>query len=191
MRALIFAALLGLTLIFSLASAVFGVFIMFSSITNSSADLMQGFTIFCLGTILFFVTSIAYIVTKILTNTDVLTDVLTKMLLREQNNAQPVNPFQALFGHGGMGTIKVAGVDENGNITPMGESQFNSTEDLLKQRNDILAKAFGWKPETSKKKFEDMTMTELESEEKKAVDGQQFELAAALRDLIEQRKKES
>ena len=195
MRAIFFAALLALLILFAAVSALFGGGIMVNALYTSGPNFMQGFQIFCLGSILFLIAVTSYIVTKILTNTEFLAEVLTKMVAKEINKAEGnINPLQAMFGQmgnmpPGMGTFKVARMDEDGNITPIGESKFSTPEELMKHRHEILAKAFGYKPENVKKKFEDMTLAELESEEKKAVDGQQFELAAALRDLIEERKK--
>lgn len=194
MRAIFFAAFLALLILFAAASAIFGAGIMINDLYTSGSNFMQGFQIFCLGSILFLVAVTSYIITKVLNNTEILADALAKIVANEINKSmENINPLQALFGQmgnmpPGMGTIKVARMDEDGNITPMGESNFSS-EELMKHRNEILAKAFGYKPENVKKKFEDMTLDELQSEEKKAVDGQQFELAAALRDLIEERKK--
>jgi hypothetical protein len=111
------------------------------------------------------------------------------------------NPLHQLFQNLGMGggefpgmpgmsgSIKMSSIDEEGNITPLGEKEFSSPEEFLKYRNEILQKAFGKKPGSTKKKFEEMTVSELEAEEKKAIETQDFELAAAVRDLIKEKKK--
>lgn len=154
---------------------------------------MHGFTVFTLSAILFFASTTAYIVTKILTNTDILADSMVKFLEHEMDKEDSgVNPLQALFGKMGLpgmgaGSIKMARMDEDGNITPLGEKSFSSPEELIKHRDELLAKAFGSKPD--KKKIQDMSLEELQAEEIKAVGAQDFELAAAIRDLMEEKKK--
>ena len=82
------------------------------------------------------------------------------------------------------GSITIAKVGEDGSITPIERREFNSPEELDKIRRDLLNKAFKGKD----KKLEDMTIQELEVEREKAVDAQEFELAVAIRDLIEHKK---
>jgi hypothetical protein len=191
----IFAALtLALIVLFSGISAIFGIGIMAYDLYSGGDEFMRGFTIFCMGATLFFAATVAFIVTKILTNTDVIATSMVKFFEHEiEKEETKINPMQAFFGRMGLpemgnGSIKIATLDEDGNITPVGEKTFTSHEEMIKHRDELLANAFGYKPEKAKTKFEDMTLAELESEEKKAVDGQQFELAAAIRDLMNEKK---
>lgn len=82
------------------------------------------------------------------------------------------------------GSITIAKVGEDGSITPIERREFNSSDELDAIRKELLNKAFGNK----EKKLEDMTIEELETEREKAVDAQEFELATAIRDLINQKQ---
>jgi len=189
MRAIVLAFLV----LFSAVATLCGAVIMVYDLYSGGSNFMQGFTIFCLSSILLLVSIISYIVTKTLSNTEVLSEVLATFVANELKKESSANPLQGIFGNmfGGPGmppnitTIKMGKMNEDGSITPLGES---STEDFIKNRDSILAKAFGFKGPEAQKKFEDMNLDELKVEEKKAVDSQQFELAAALRDLISEKE---
>jgi hypothetical protein len=197
MKTLAFAITLLLTVVFSIISAAVGLGIMAYDLYSGGSQFMHGFTVFSLGAILFFVSTTAYIATKILTNTDILADSMIKFFEHEMGKEEAglgMNPLQALFGKMGMGlpgmgagSIKMARMDEDGNITPLGEKTFSSHEELIKHRDELLQKAFGAKP--GKKDIKEMSLEELEVERQQAVDSQKFELAAAIRDLIEEKKK--
>lgn len=199
MKTLLFALTLALIMTFAAVSSICGIGIMVYDVYSSGNNFMQGFTIFSLGSILFLVGITSYIVTKILTNTEILADVMTKFVeneLRKEEN--PINPMESIFGNmfksnlpglPGQITVKTAHLDKNGNLIETGEEKFSSTKDFINHRNEILARAFGSTQEQHKKKFEDMDLEELRNEEKNAVDAQSFELAAALRDLINEKEK--
>lgn len=196
MKTILFAISLALLVLFSAISAFVGAGIMIYDLYSGGSNFMQGFNIFCLGSILFLVSVTSYMITKTLTNTEILADVMSKYIANEMAKEMKVNinPLQQLFGGGfppgmnmGTGSIKLSSIDKDGNITPLGEREFNNPEELLKYRNEILNKAFGAKP--GKKQIQDMSTEELKEEEKKAVDNQQFELAAAIRDVLNRRLK--
>lgn len=193
MKSLVFALTLALVVIFSFISSLVGIGIMIYDLYSGGSQFMHGFTVFSLSAILFFAATTAYIVTKILNNTDILADSMVKFLEHEMDKEVPViNPIDALFGKMGLpgmgaGSIKMASMDEDGNITPLGEKTFNSHEEMVKHRDELLSKAFGFK--SDKKKIQDMSLEELQTEEIKAVDAQDFELAAAIRNLIQSKAK--
>jgi hypothetical protein len=188
MKSILFALTLALVILFAGISAMFGIGIMIYNLYSSGPNFMQGFTVFCLGATLFFSGTVAYIVTKILTNTDILADSLVKLIEHQEQHSGPqMNPLQALFqkfgmqGMGGPGIIKTSLINEDGTITPLEEKKFSSN----KERDDIIFRAFNSKP--GKKNIQDMTIQELKDEEKKAVESQNFELAAAIRDLMNEK----
>ena len=196
MKSVFFSMLLALLILFLAISAVAGLGMMVVDFYTGGGKMMQGFEVFTLGAILFFVCSTAYIVTKILASTEVIVDTLTKFVEHEISKTK-INPLQSLFGglgsmaFPGQTTIKIGSIDEDGNITPLDETKFSSKDDFIKYRNSILSEAFGQKPADIKKKLEDMTIEELKEEEKKAVDKQNFELAAAIINIIEEKKKKN
>jgi hypothetical protein len=202
MKTLFFAASLALLVLFSFVGIIVGAGTMIYDLYSSGPNFMQGFTIFSLSSILFLVSVTAFIATKILTNTEIMADVMAKFVAHEMKKemsggGNPLQQFLQNLGMGGgfpgmpniSGSIKMASVDEDGNITPLGEKEFKNPEEFLKYRNEILQKAFGKNPTKTKKKFEEMSIQELESEEQKAIDSQNFELAAAVRDLIKEKRK--
>lgn len=177
-------------LLCTIAGTITGVGIMIYDLLSGGDNFMQGFTVFSLSATLLLVTVIAYMVSKLMTASQKIADVLEKTLQDEMNHEHPstFNPLEAFFRMGafpGQGTIKMATIDENGNFIPLGEKQFSSHEELIKHRNDILSKSF----QNAPKKLEDMTNEELKQEEKKAVDSQNFELAACIVNLIQERTK--
>jgi len=195
MKSIFFAIMMALIILFSGITALAGVGMMVIDIATSGHNLIKGFEVFSLSMILLFVTITSYITTKILTGTDVLVDVMTRFLDNEisKSNKNPINnSIQSLFSNlGGLGgfqgttSIQIGKMDEDGNITPMDEQTFHSTEEFMKHRDEILAKAF----KNNSKKLEDMTINELREEEKKAVNMQNFELAASIVNLINEKSK--
>jgi hypothetical protein len=193
MKSLVFAITLAFVVLFSAVSTLVGASIMVYNLYTGGPGFMHGFEVFCLSAILFFTSTTAYIATKILTNTDVIADSMIKFFEHEMRKEEVgMNPLQALFGKMGLpgmgaGSIKMARMDEDGNITPLGEKTVSSPEELIKHRDELLFKAFGAKP--GKKDIKEMSLEELEIERQQAVDSQKFELAAAIRDLIEEKKR--
>lgn len=191
----IFAALtLGFVLLASLVASVTGVVIMIADLINHTDNFFQGFITFSLGTILFFVTIAAYQQVQILNNTKIIAQALAEYMEHQMKMSSmgQSNPFASLF-NGGFpmsGTMKMARIDESGNIVPFMEKNFNSPEEFLKYRNELLSKAFGYKPEETEKKLEELSVDELKQKEKEASDNQNFELAAAIRDLIAKKNKQ-
>lgn len=192
MKKLISSIILGSILMFSVVVAVMGALLMTDSFFNHGASGMKGFQMFCLGTILFVVILSGYMLSRILSYTEVIVDTLTTLVehtLNKAQTSQSLNPLQALFGNLGLpgsGTIKMATLDEDGKVVPFMEKEFNNHEEFIKHRDELLSKAFSG---NNKKKVEDMTLEELQEEEKKAVSIQNFELAACIRDAINEKTK--
>lgn len=193
MKAIIFALTLGVIIIFSAICSVTGAGIMIYDLIVPGPNFMMGFNIFCMSTILFFVAITAYMVTKLLTSTELIADVLTSLieneLAKEQKNT---NPFQAMLnnlGLPGSGSVKVARIDKDGTITPLTEGNFSNADEMVKQRDEILTRFFGATP--GKKDIKNMTLEELQEEEKAAVAAQNFELAAAIRDVMKNKNSNS
>lgn len=191
------SAALGITFLIlcSVIGIITGFGMMIYDIFVSHTGLGQDFMIFAISTTMFLTTVVAYIATKILARTDALTEVIIKYfqneMLKEAKQHMPSgNPFSPLMnlfqgqGFPGPGTVSISSMDENGNIIPLGEKTFSSHEELIKHRNEILQKHFG----SVNKDLKDMSIEELHIEEKKAVAAQDFELAASIVNLIEEKK---
>lgn len=198
MRTLFFAASLAV-LVF--ASAITSLISFGSIIVNfyQGEPVMNSFQVFALSTILFLVSVISYIVTKTLTNTELMAKVLAEQLERqlekemEENSKRMGGPnilsslLGGMMGGPGQTSVSITAFDKNGNAISMGDKTFDNPEELIKYRDEILEKYFGKKP-AGKKEMKDMTVEELKAEEKKAVDNQDFELAAAIKSLIDEKK---
>lgn len=188
-------------LLFAFIAEIAGVYIMVHDVITGGNEFMKGFTLFSLGTLIFICTSIAYLVTKTIANTEkianALADLIDHTLDKEAQAAggfkMPGNPLMDLFKkfpgmNMGSTTINVSSIDEEGNISPMMTKTFDNPEDFLKHRDEIFAKAFGTQPKDAKKKIDDMSIEELQEKEKEAADAEKWELAAAYRDAIDRKK---
>lgn len=197
MRTLFFAGFLAILV---LATAITSLISLGSIAINfyQGQPLMDSFQVFALSTLLFLVAVVSYIVTKTLTNTELIAKVLAEQLERElerdemqQRRMGGPNILSSLLGGmmGGPGqtSVSITAFDKNGNAINMGDKTFDNPEDLIKYRNEVLEKYFGKKP-AGKKEMKDMTLEELKAEEKKAVDNQDFELAASIKSLIDEKK---
>jgi hypothetical protein len=176
MKLVMYALGLALLILLSAAGAVVGLGLMIYSLLTDKTSFLQAFEVFSLSSILFLVCIASYMIAKILTNTEVLSQVMAKFIQNEMTKS--INPLAGLFGGMGLGMPKIITLDE---------SQFSSPEEFHKHRDEILGKVFGNKA----KNLNDLTIDELKLEEKKAVDNQDFELAAAIISLIEEKKKGS
>jgi len=171
MKTIFFSLLLALVILFSGISAIAGASLMTYDLYSGGPNFMHGFEIFCFGSILFFTASTAYIATKILAGTDTLVDVMTSYFNNEikQQQQNNENPLQNLLGGlknipGVETTIKIAKMDEDGNITPINDEDNNFPEDFMKNHNEMVSKLLGdfsGKSPKKKKKLEDMTIDEL------------------------------
>lgn len=164
MKSIFFALSLGLIMLFSVLSSVFGLGIMLVDLYNSGENFMQGFTVFFLGTICFFVCTVAYICTKISASLEIISDSLIR------------NQFESLKDMFSTPTqnqphIQVTNIEDGA-----------LSEELMK----VL---FGGKVKSPKKELADMTLEELEIEKNKAIDSQDFEKCAYIRELIEDKTK--
>lgn len=180
-------------ILFSAGTALVGIGKMILSLIQETS-VLPGLELFFLGSILFTVTLIAYTAVKILNNTDIIATSLTQVL-ESMDGPERINPLEQLFGGGGFpggfpmgsGTMRIARMDKDGTIHNIGEREFNSHEEFLKYRDELINKARG--ESSGKKPVSEMTLEELESERIAAEAKQDFELCAALRNAIEEKKK--
>lgn len=182
-------------ILFSAVTAIAGAVMMTTTLFTGNGQFIQGLEVFFLGSISFTATLIAYVSTKVLRNTDIIADALTDVLEdMDKKSSHPLaNLFGGLGGHGGFpppfptsGTMRMARMDKEGNIIPMGEKDFNNPEEFLKFRDELINNAMN---KSGKKPVNEMSMEELENEREAAEKKQDFELAAALRDAINEKKK--
>lgn len=166
-KSIFFALSLALIMLSSAIAGLTGIFIMGVDLYTGGDNFMHGFTVFSLGTILFFVCTTAYIATKVLTNTEVLANTMTKYIEYEIGKQTVANPFQ-MFGQFSGSTMEIININRPGSM------------------EDMLGNIFGHRPEV--KTMDQMSVDELKTEEKKAVDSQDFERAATIRELIEAKK---
>jgi hypothetical protein len=198
MKALLSIAIYGTLVLFSASMSVYGIYSMISDAFNNG-DIGRGFLFFSLGTILIGVAAILYTLGAVLENLKSINTSLIPMILQGQGGGQPKNPFEDLMNqiknqvdrNTGIpkdfplsGSMTIAKMNEDGTITPLEKREFSSPEEMRQFRDEMLNKAFANK----NKKLEDMSVQELEAERVKAVDEQDFELAAAIRDLINQKE---
>jgi len=190
--------------LFFFGATVYGIYRMiYDGIAGD--DMARGFMFCSLGFIATTGLIILYSIGAMLENLKILNEKMIALIMSHNGNANKDGTRNPLFdllsqlkqnmGEDGAmeldeddlplsGSITIAKVGEDGSITPIERREFNSPEELDKIRRDLLNKAFKGKD----KKLEDMTIQELEVEREKAVDAQEFELAVAIRDLIEHKK---
>lgn len=198
MKALLSIAIYGTLILFSASMAGYGIYTMISDLFNGG-DIGRGFLFFSLGTIIIGVSAILYTLGAVLENLKNINTSLIPMILQGQGgNNKPANPFEDLLNQIKSqvgrnpdmpdfplsGSMTIAKMNEDGTITPLEKREFSSPEEMRQFRDEMLKKAFANK----NKKLEDMSVQELESERVKAVEAQDFELAAAIRDLINQQE---
>ncbi len=188
-----------LVVLLSGATAVSGMFMMISSLVTGHEGFLQGLQLFFLGFIAFTATAIAYSAMKILKNTDIIANALADTLEEMGRQKFNSNPLNNLFGGGmgipgfpdmpTMGTIRMAKMDKDGNITPIGEKEFKTHEEFLKYRDDLINNAIQGKD--GKKTVSEMSLEELEAELVTALGEQDYDLCAAIRDAIKDKKAQS
>ena len=200
MRTLLSIAIYGTLILFSAYMSGYGVYTMVNDISNGG-DIGRGFMFFSLGLMVIGVAAILYTIGAVLDNLKRLNENIIPMLMQAQGmgGAKQPNPFadfiNHLKNHQGhdnddmpdfplSGSMTIAKMNEDGSYTPLEKREFNSPEEMRKFRDEMLKKAFS----KNEKKLEDMSVQELEVERVKAVDAQDFELAAAIRDLINQKE---
>lgn len=167
MKQLISGLILTLIILSSALTAIVGLAIMGYDLYADGSNFHYGFNVFSLGAILFFVSLTTYISSKILANTNLIAETMLKLLENEISKSKPMSPLQMLFG---------------GGFPPMGATIVS----LNSERDELITKEFGDK--AIKKDIHQMTLEELEAEEQIAVSTQKFELAAAIRDLMNEKK---
>ena len=157
MKAILFALTLGVIIIFSAICSLTGAGIMIHDLIVPGPNFMMGFNIFCLSTILFFVTITSYIVTKVLTTSELMADVLTSLveneLAKSQKNSNPIQTMLNNMGFSGPGSgtsVQIARIEKDGTVTPI------TDDNIIKKRDEILNQFFGAKP--GKKDIKDMTL---------------------------------
>lgn len=168
MKSLIPVFSLAFLIFSSLASAVVGIVIMVLDLYTGGDNFMQGFTTFCLGSILFFVCVIAYICTKINDKLSTVVDSMVNFFDYEINKNKPSSIISNMFT--GFGSkppeIKIMGSENN-------------------EEADKLIKLIFGDNKIVKKKLDEMNIIELETEKRKAIDAQEYEVAAQIRQLID------
>lgn len=172
MKSLIPVISLAFIIFSSALASIFGIGIMVMDLYTGGDDFMQGFTTFCLGTILFFVCVIAYICTKINDKLSVVADSMINFFDFEiSKGASPAVLSNLFSGFTGQpAEIKIMGSEQN------------------EEADKLIKLLFGQNVKT-KKTLEQMNATELEAEKAKAVDVQDFETAAKIQVLIDALKK--
>lgn len=177
-----------LTLTSSIVGTIVGLLMMTYQLYTGKYEFLPAYTTMVISLVLFIVTVIAYMITKVMTSTEIIAESLIKLVELESDNA-PQNSLDALFGGlmSGPGTIQVSHINEDGKMTPFEEKQFSTPEEFINYRNELVVKALS--KDGGKKRLEDMSIDELKNEEKKAVDSQDFETAAAILSLIEEKKR--
>jgi len=179
-----------LLLLFSAGAAIAGLVMMTTTLITGAGSFMQGMETFFLGSISLCATLIGYTSMKILRNTDIIADALEDTLNALDDQQRSRNPLASLLGglggFPGMGTMRMAQVNKDGTITPIGEKEFNNHDEFLKFRDELINNAMN---KNGKKSVTEMTLEELENERETAEKAQDFELAAALRDAIAEKKK--
>lgn len=195
MRTLLSIAIYGTLILFSAYMSGYGVYTMIHDITNGG-DIGRGFMFFSLGLIIIGMSAILYSIGAIVDNLKRLNEMILPLILQSKEEEEEENPFAKILQHiknsrGGdmpdfplSGSMTIAKMNEDGSYTPLEKREFNSPEEMRQFRDEMLKKAFS----KNEKKLEDMSVQELEVERVKAVDAQDFELAAAIRDLINQKE---
>ena len=125
-----------------------------------------------------------FILTKVLKYSELTSSTLSNLIeytLNRDTQAPPSNSIDSFLG-GDSGIIKMARLEEDGTITPLGEKEFNSTEDFMSK---IMSRAL---TPIEPRKIEDMSVEELNAEIIKALASQNYEDAAKYRDAIKNKK---
>ncbi len=180
MKNIFFALILFAVILFSGIAAITGASIMVYNLYSSGPNIMTGFIIFCLGSILFLATVIAYSLSKLITNNELLTDTMIKFVEHEIDKIQ-VPPPNAFGPNGGIPFPFDTRTITFNTDSVSGDS--GNTGNLM----DIF---FGSMKPPVEKKLEDMTIEELEAEKNIAVKAQQYTKAAEIRDLIQKKEKD-
>lgn len=203
MKSLFTTALFGITILVGAVSAIFGVYTMISDISDGG-ELIKGYMYFSLGIILALSMLTIYAIGALTDAVKILGDLMFKQTKKDmiQNmfgggmggspqDGKGEHPLAQLLkriaedtrnGEFGNGKIKITRMDKDGNMHSLGEREFKSHEDLIRFRDEVLSGAFGKDVD-----LKDMTVEQLQQEEIKAVDKQDFELAASIRDLINEK----
>ena len=176
------ASLFIITIIFlSAGAALFGLSTMIYNL-YSGTNLLTGFIVFSLGSILFALLSIAYMISKILTSTAVTVDILENIfknkIEKDLNNKNTLSDLFNKFG-ANITEIKIAKIDEEGNLSSVENQNIPGLVELIKELNN---------GPIGEIKLEDMNIEELNYELKKDLDKQSYERAAKIRDLIQEKK---
>jgi hypothetical protein len=206
MRSLFTTALFGITVIVGAVFALFGVYTMIADVSQGG-ELIKGFMYFSLGIILTLSMLTIYAISALTDAVKILGDLMFKQTKKDMisnmfGGGNPLggspqggsgeHPLAQLFkkiaedsqrGEFGNGRIKITRMDKDGNMHSLGEREFKSHEDLIKFRDEVLSGAFGKDVD-----LKDMTIEQLQKEELKAVEKQDFELAASIRDLISEKE---
>lgn len=197
MKSLFSTVMFGITIILGAISAIFGIYKMIADVSHGG-ELINGYMYFSLGVILCLSMLTIYSIGALTEAVKILGDLMFKQAQKSmvsnlfgggapQDNSGE-HPLTQLFkkiaedsknGEFGTGKIKITKLDKDGNIHHLGEREFKSHDELIKFRDEVLSGEFG-----KDVNIKDMSIEQLQKEELKAVMKQDFELAAAVRDLI-------
>lgn len=201
MKSLFTIAAYGALILFSFGMVGYGLFSMFASGFRGD-EIIPGVIIFSLGAILALVTFSMYALSAIVSSLKEITEKLIPLAIKgsmvKDSKPNPMADFINSLRKNMMndndddddnelptsGTMTIMRVNDDGTHTPIERREFNSPEELQRLRDELINKALSKKD----KKLEDMSVDELEVEREKAVEAQDFELATAIRDLINQRQ---
>lgn len=187
MKNIFFALILFAVILFSGIAAITGASIMVYNLYSSGPNIMTGFTIFCLGSILFLATIIAYSLSKLITNNELLTDTMIKFVEHEIDKVQGPNAFGP---NGGMHfPFETRTITFNTDPTNLEAGSGSGSTENFTGKNLMDVFFGGMKPPIEKKKLEDMTIEELNIEKNIAVGSQDYSKAARIRDLIQKKEK--
>lgn len=188
MKNIFFALILFAVILFSGLAAIAGASIMTYDLYSGGPNFMKGFTIFCLGSILFLATIISYSLSKLITNNELLTDTMIKFVENEIDKVQAQAPNA--FGPNGGIPFPFGSSTMTFNIDPANPESGSGITENFSSKNLMDVFFGGMKPPVEQKKLEDMTIEELEVEKLIAVKAQLYTKAAEIRDLIQKKKGE-
>lgn len=166
MKQLFFALSIGAVLLCAFAAAATGAGVMIYDVVTHGNQFMKGFELFGIGGILFVVTISAYILCQVQEKQNIFAQSLADFMQFSMDNEE-----------------------ENHNHWETNHQQFDSEEEFIEHRDQVIANTMGLKVENAKRKLELMSVSELKQEKIKAVADQNFEYAGAIHDVIERKKK--
>lgn len=166
MKTLFISACIIFSLVISGIGFIHGAYRMAYTLLYDKSEFFQSFEIFSLSAILLFVSITSFLIVRILANTDLLMSGLSKLM-----NTQRDKP----------------------NIQAIRLSPIQMDETMDENLSKVFGTLFGHLSEKSKqtegdKKLEDMTLEELKDARNKAIEKQDYEGAAKIREIINKKE---